>query len=589
MNNKYFFLLIYFVLSPLILFAASSESAKQKMANDIDLIKNIFEVKYAPAEWKKNYAGWDLETEVQAVKNEILQKNSITTRDYQKILLSFFHSMQDYHVKVNFYSTEMSLLPLRLHGADGRYFVAWIAGDPSLSAHDPALAEMVTHTKAGDEVISFGGMPMDEYMQKFRSNNLGKVANGTNQMLAEQFLTFRQAAMGQDIEQGVIEIGIKHRDTGETRIYTPQWLHIPEQIQNHYPKAGFVNSIQSIALKKQKPDLFSKMMITPLYSQLEMAKSEVKKFMEEDEDDYDDDEETNFYILGQHKSFVPPLGKVLWSSASYYYHSYIFETPSGKKIGYVRIPSYAVMDDRYLEFGELMQRFQQETDALVIDQLNNPGGLLLYMLSLLSMLSNQPLELPPERMTITQQDVSDALTVQEDPEFLLKDLIEGIAGFSITPEELPDVVAYFKTIVEEWNSGHNFTKPLYLFGLSTIKPNPKTHYDKPILVLVNYLDFSCADFFPAILQDNGRAKIFGSQTAGAGGFVLSHEYPNLFGIRNFSYTGSIAYRSNNNPIENLGVTPDYPYEITAEDLTNDYKPYVKAVNETLEDMLKEAK
>ena len=44
-----------------------------------------------------------------------------------------------------------------------------------------------------------------------------------------------------------------------------------------------------------------------------------------------------------------------------------------------------------------------------------------------------------------------------------------------------------------------------------------------------------------------------------------------------SMTGSIALRVNNKPIENLGVTPDIIYPISATDLENNYKNYVQKI------------
>lgn len=580
--NKLFSFVLFSLFVPFILQATSSaEASKQMMSNDIDLIKSIFEVKYAPAEWKKSYSGWDLDAEVQSVKETISQKSLLSTRDYQKLLLNFFHSMKDYHVSVGFYATEMSFLPFRIQGAEGHYFITWIANNPSAYSNiDPNLANMITHTKIGDEVISMNGIPTDEYLGAFKSEVFGKNPNGTDQMLSEQFLTLRQASRGFDVPQGPLEIVIKHRDTNKIETYSPQWMYLPEQIKSHYAA-----STSYPTGKKKKINLFDKMMITPLYSQLENAEKHIQKFISSDSELKKPESDSDFLVLGQYKSFIPPLGKVVWSLSNSHYYAYIFETPEGKRIGYVRIPTYAVGGSEYKDFEKLMQIFQNETEALVIDQVNNPGGSVAYLFSLLSMLTDYPLEMPQERMTITQQDVSEALMIVENPEETLEDLIVGIAGFKIAPEELPLVTAFFQSIIDEWNAGRSFTNQLYYWGIPSIKPNANAHYNKPILLLVNYLDFSCADFFPAILQDNGRAKIFGSKTAGAGGFVLWHEYPNLFGISGFSYTGSIAYRTNNNPIENLGVTPDFPYEITESDLTDGYKSYAQAVNNALESLL----
>ena len=100
-------------------------------------------------------------------------------------------------------------------------------------------------------------------------------------------------------------------------------------------------------------------------------------------------------------------------------------------------------------------------------------------------------------------------------------------------------------------------------------------------MLVNSLDFSCGDFFPAILQDNKRATILGTKTAGAGGYVLETSFLNLQGIAHFSYTGSIAFRLDGQPIENYGVTPDIVYNMTTYDLQNNYGQYTRTIQEAL--------
>jgi C-terminal processing protease CtpA/Prc len=75
------------------------------------------------------------------------------------------------------------------------------------------------------------------------------------------------------------------------------------------------------------------------------------------------------------------------------------------------------------------------------------------------------------------------------------------------------------------------------------------------------------------MQDNKRATILGVRTSGAGGAVKAYQLPNQFGVANLSATWTIARRANGQPIENLGVTPDIPYELTQKDFKTGFAQY----------------
>ena len=106
--------------------AGPLQVTKDKMLNDLDIIKNTFEVKYGPAEWKKEYADWSLDEQIDLAKVKVLETKNITIKDYQRILLGFFNSTRDYHVGVSFYSTEAAFLPFRIHSTEGKYYIAWV-------------------------------------------------------------------------------------------------------------------------------------------------------------------------------------------------------------------------------------------------------------------------------------------------------------------------------------------------------------------------------------------------------------------------------------------------------------------------------
>jgi C-terminal processing protease CtpA/Prc len=119
-----------------------------------------------------------------------------------------------------------------------------------------------------------------------------------------------------------------------------------------------------------------------------------------------------------------------------------------------------------------------------------------------------------------------------------------------------------------------------LGGVAEILP-AKNHYTHKIVVLINELDFSAAEFLAAILQDNKRAMVFGERTAGAGGCVRRITFPNEFGIDCITVTWTMAWRTNGEPVENIGVHPDVRYSITAEDIRSGYAGYRQALLATI--------
>jgi C-terminal processing protease CtpA/Prc len=303
----------------------------------------------------------------------------------------------------------------------------------------------------------------------------------------------------------------------------------------------------------------------------------------------------NPYGLGSRQTFTPDLGAKIWETgADNSFYAYIYMTPERKLIGYIRIAQYIMPDynKAVADFAAIIQRFQAATDSMIIDQVNNPGGSVFYLYSLASMLTDQPLHTPLHHMSITQQDVMGALQTKARYQNVKNDeearkaatADDGADGYPVNYEFARFMVSYADFLIDQWTQGHHISEPYWIGGVNQINPAP-IHYTKPILLLTNHLDFSGGDFFPAIMQDNHRVKIFGTRTAGAGGYILQEQYANNLGVALYSVTGSIAARLSGNPIENLGITPDVEYEMTAEDYQNNYGPYIKAVQATVNGLM----
>jgi len=571
-------LLTFFLSFTTLLYAATNpEVARKRMLADLDFIKNSFETKYAPSLWKKDFIGWDAERAYSIAKNKVLRLQQPTIKEYQIILKEFFQSPRDYHVSVAFFSTESAYLPFVVRGADDqnlyksrRYFIVHV---------DDAACSLAV----GDEILSFNADPIDVAVTKLRQTEIGENTKETDQARAELILTARSGAHGHVVPKGSVDIQVRRKASNRVETVRLNWAYTEEKIRDFTTSKPplLVSTAPSFEKnsKEQLKTLVNKMMMAPAVFE------KGTPLLGRD----------SGHSVGAIKSFVPPLGKKLWEHDQNF-DAYIFTVadkallPPGKselRVGYVRIPHYSADEREAEEFLNIISFFQNKTEAVVIDQINNPGGSIFYLYALASMLTDRPLSVPKHRIALTQQEVYVAAVLLAGLEQVKDDyaakLVFGdtVGGYPVDYKFVVATRAFCSHVIKEWEGGHLYTQPIHLFGVDMIHPHPRARYTKPILLLINELDFSSADFFPAILQDNKRATLLGTRTAGAGGFVLAASYPNLLGIQAFHMTGSLALRDNQQPVENLGVQPDVEYSLTTKDFQENYKPYVEKILKSL--------
>ncbi len=557
---------------------ASLSYSKRKMVGDLEFIANTFDVLYAPKDWKRSYSGWDLDEESQHAKQEILFHPNPKTKDFYRVINRFIRSTKDYHCAVVYFSTEGASLPFRVKGLKGKYYFIYI---------DRArLPNEVFPFELGDELISFNGTPTDVVVQRLKEEEWHSNNPETDQTFSERMLTERMGYLGHFVPQGSVNIEVLVHKTGRISSYQLAWEYHPELVRNPLDREEWKPKSLAPIAKKKEEDLSSqrplsvknRRVCTPLFCTQERHLRRIEK-------------EPGF--LGSRKSLLPPLGEVMWeSSDDHFFHAYLFQTgEQGPLIGYVRIPSYDGSHDQLEEFGQIMNFFEQYASAVVIDQLDNPGGSVFYLYALAATLTDRPLLTPKHRVSITQEDVLYAFTALpvweaiESNEEAVNFFGETFDGYPVTYQLVRFLIDYNRFIIDQWNQGNLLTDPHHLEGVDQINPHPRYRFTKPIIMLVNEDCFSGGDFMPAILQDNQRATIFGKKTAGAGGYVLDVAFPNRWGIALIGVTGSIAERIDKKPIENLGVKPDIPYELDEEDLVNGYQGYVCAVHQALDAML----
>lgn len=554
--------------------ASSDALIKRRVLSDLETIRHIFEVKYAPLQWKGEYAKWTLDAAIEEAKNKISSLQNPTIKECQVIVRDFFNSTRDYHVGVRFFSTESASLPFMIKGAQKRYFICELC-KKELPDYFPFAV--------GDEILSFDGKPIDEVVNELRYAEFGTNALATDLSLAEMSLTYRHGSHGNRVPRGCVVIAGRKKGEEEVISTKLQWNYFPEKISD-FSKIGsqglscsVVERGETIQNFLKESSFFQKLMV---FHQWDRPKGCAEI-------------EMSPHNLGSRSSYLPRLGKeIIWkTSTTWNFDAYIFETRSGSRIGYIRIPHYEADVEEFNEFGEIMRIFEKKTDALVIDQLNNPGGSLFYLYALVSTLANKPYFAPKHHLSLTQEEVQMAVTIlsyldQVDDEWSARSVLgDEVGGYPVNFEFASLLREFCIFLINQWNTGKVFTDQIHLLGVDQIKPHPVYRYTKPILVLINSLDFSCGDFFPAILQDNKRAVLMGTTTAGAGGYVFQTTFPNHSGIKGFNMTGSICRRMDQQPIENLGVKPDITYELTPEDLQMNYQPFVEEIVKTVEFLL----
>jgi C-terminal peptidase prc len=137
----------------------------------------------------------------------------------------------------------------------------------------------------------------------------------------------------------------------------------------------------------------------------------------------------------------------------------------------------------------------------------------------------------------------------------------------------------------QWLAGWLFHKPV---AIGTLKLNgvnlkpvsyPQVNgYRKPLAILINDGSFSCAELFPAAMQDAGAAKIFGSPTQGK---CLPSQFLELpSGFRLQTVFGD-HFRTTGKRVEGIGVTPDVKVKIDPTELRNGKDSVIEAAREYL--------
>ena len=550
-----------------------AETALQKEMIDVtNSVYLVLDNTYAPKDWKKKLLGWTPENERGVIVDTILRDKNLTVKEFHNLLLQSIKSAHDYHLYLSVFTQEKATLPFLVKPAKNRYFIVSTDETSGLPIDE------------GDELISFNGAPTHSVVTNLLKKHSGNPNHPTEKMQTASYLTKRIAALGHHVPRGRVTFRIKKNGSEKIIPVSTNWDYTPDKIDYSHLNISVPEFNSPLSYMASREANFFESTDTenknPFSGTYEMISHQAKSLFASGGN----------HKMGAKKSFLPVMGRKKKDYPNPFFHNYIFSYKR-KNIGYIRINTYSLQSDSTYAFSadmfqQLINEFQKKTDMLIIDQVHNPGGSLAYLYALSSMLSPKPLKVPLHRVSVNPVEVSMAYedikklgAIRSEREFLSLEARKQMHGLPLSIGTLKARIKSAKLKIKAWEEGKNITEPVPVI-LETLPSSKKGVYTKPIVILVDEMDFSGGDFFPVIMQDNKRATIFGTQTAGAGGYVLRTRIGNnRLGVGAlFSYTGSIAQRVfSKTPFESKGVTPDVKYEMTPLDYQNHFQGYKKAL------------
>ncbi len=328
----------------------------------------------------------------------------------------------------------------------------------------------------------------------------------------------------------------------------------------------------------------------------------------------------NFKRIGAWGAGFPIIGSPFARASGLYAGVFKY---NNKRIGILRIPSYmpkseTMMIFSNLSFRTIFNKLEKNTDLLIIDQMHNPGGAVILSDWLVSNLVGEldqskhlKFAIRPRghwleefesillEMKKTQSDLEESKPdeiwmanhyLKQMQEELVKVYAAHSRGdYFSEPISLNYVSSYLNDTIDSlFLKLHNNEKTTalgkfvnFLYPLHMRRSFTRTQtYTKPVYMLIDALDFSGGDATPAVLQDYGRVKLVGVNTAGAGGTVEEFTSTGFLPFE-YSLTTSLMIRPGGVTVENTGVKPDIPFELNEDDILTGYKNFLPRLLQTL--------
>lgn len=583
----------------------------------------MIETQYGPLSAKPVLTGinWD-KMKVQGLKDVA---NYETTLDQYYAMANFLYKFNDAHISIEIPSTLRAKLPLQLTSHEDKILVGFV------SESFPASLRKL---EVADEIIAINDMSPLEFQKQFPGFN----ANGndvTNKTLFALQLSNLSEASGfplsklnwQNIKLTVRSFKNKH-DIYDVRVpYQKEGIGLigkdydgkdpsPEPVVGIYKRAEDPNqklAPKTLSIVDKAHSLF-KTEATGVLRQLGAKAREPEQGLGKKVEIGGRDP---FFKLPENfqemklplAMIVPPLNSLV-NLKSFLAGTFV---RNGKTVGFLRIPSYT--PDSVLNMATTLRyiigRLEKETDYLVIDQTNNPGGMVILSDMIIKALNgsyNKDKHMrfavkPSDKFLRQYAEMMEEIIKNEDGLFTndeIKEIVTGLNGeyskirkAQVEQRELSEPISMLA--ISEY-AERSFDKALFkipFLGALALKftgIDLRKHqtYTKSVYFTINELDFSGGDATPAIFSDYGRGTLVGTRnntkTAGAGGTVEKFSIRAAIDVV-IHLTTSLMARATGRPVENVAVEADINVPIEQADVANGFATYFERLMQRIEQHL----
>ena len=512
----------------------------QKLA-DFQSIADQFAKRYVATQWKGVLFGvnaFDI--------TRFLDRVKATTND-----LDFYEVCVDYIAQFHDGGHVYFAVPSNFVADTGLRVDTFDGGKPLIYAINRAyLPAPLYPFQTGDELISVDGVTAADLMASLAKYGIRSNPR-TEAGYAAQYTTYRPQSVfphAVDLPDSS-QLAIRRQSTGAVETYTVTWVKTGVPLRNEGPRP--YPAARRTRIRPGPPPAIAAPP-PPLTAEIGPTRGVTG-------------------IGAQHPVFNLPAGFKLRQGQKvtdpFYSGTY---QAGGHTIGFIRIPSFnpAIGISAALSvFDQEIAYFNANTDGLIVDDMRNPGGIIYYGEEVARRLIPVPFHLVGFELQPTQE------WVQTYSSYAQYEQAIGGPSYWVAYLQalLTDVTSAFA------NEGHTGPEPLDPVLLSpqpvlpSLDTTPATDtagnvtaYTKPVMVLTDEFSFSTADDFPATMQDNQAAVIYGTRTSGLGGTNASYN-GGAFSESSIGMLRGLMYRKNpvtvqgyptTNYVENVGVQPD---------------------------------